>query len=807
MTARSRASSWVARLAVFATAFALLVAVPATVGTDVKSASAAVGSDFNAGNIIDDSVFYNSNSMNSSEIQAFLERQVRNCSAGYTCLKDYRQNTDNRPADRYCDGYTGAANESASTIIDKVARSCGISQQTLLVLLQKEQGLVTSTAPSDWAYKAATGQGCPDTAPCDSATAGFFYQVYYGARQYEIYRLHPTSWGYQAGRWNNILYHPEASRNCGSARVYIENQATAALYIYTPYTPNAAALNNLYGTGDNCSSYGNRNFWRLFTDWFGSTRAPANPNGPFGTVDEVTAKPGSFQVSGWAIDPDSAESIAVHVYVNGIGYATTADRDRPDVAAGLPQFGPRHGYSLTVPAAAEGVNDVCVYGINVGAGGNSLIKCTKVTAIAGSPIGVLEAAGGVEGGVSLSGWALDPDTAKSIDVHVYVDSVGTALKADAQRGDVAAVYPAYGAAHGFGATIPAAPGKHTLCAYAINAGFGGNVQLGCRTVDVPAPVDRGQVPIGVLEDVRVLATTVIVSGWALDLDTKLPIQVRIDAAGKSTTVTASGTRNDVGAAYPGYGSAHGFGASLVLPAGRQEICAYAINTGTGGDTALGCRTVTVKLPDFSRPPIGVLEAVTVQGNTAVVSGWALDLDTSDALSVHIYVGSNGVARMADKERGDVGVAYPLQGANHGFTESVTVPTGRSNVCVYAINTGAGGNSLIGCRTVDVADRSRAPIGNLESVQAVAGGINVGGWALDPDTNDPIAVHVYVDGVGSAHLADAPRGDVAATFGKGDRHGFGVTVLAAPGRHQVCVYPINDGEGPNAWLGCRDITVP
>lgn len=250
---------------------ALFVALPATVAP-APAAQAANASDWRAGNIIDDAVFYDSNAMTSADIQAFLERQVRTCQTGATCLKDYRQNTDNRPADKYCDGYSGQPNERASTIIDRVARSCGISQKVLLVLLQKEQSLVTSTAPSAWAYSAATGQGCPDTAPCDSATAGFFYQVYYAARQYEVYRLNPTWWGYQAGRWNNILYHPDGNRGCGSARVFIENQATAGLYIYTPYTPNTAALNNMYGEGDRCSSYGNRNFWRLFTDWFGSTR-------------------------------------------------------------------------------------------------------------------------------------------------------------------------------------------------------------------------------------------------------------------------------------------------------------------------------------------------------------------------------------------------------------------------------------------------------------------------------------------------------------------------------------------------------
>jgi hypothetical protein len=42
-------------------------------------------------------------------------------------------------------------------------------------------------------------------------------------------------------------------------------------------------LANLYGTGDSCSAYGNRNFWRIFRDWFGSTYADdtytPHPNG------------------------------------------------------------------------------------------------------------------------------------------------------------------------------------------------------------------------------------------------------------------------------------------------------------------------------------------------------------------------------------------------------------------------------------------------------------------------------------------------------------------------------------------------
>ncbi|MEN9739768.1 MAG: hypothetical protein RLZ72_34 [Actinomycetota bacterium] len=55
---------------------------------------------------------------------------------------------------------------------------------------------------------------------------------------------------------------------CGYRKATIANQATRALYIYTPYAPNDAALANIWGTGDSCSAYGNRNFWRQYRMWF-----------------------------------------------------------------------------------------------------------------------------------------------------------------------------------------------------------------------------------------------------------------------------------------------------------------------------------------------------------------------------------------------------------------------------------------------------------------------------------------------------------------------------------------------------------
>ena len=239
---------------------------------------------FNPGNIISDAVFTNKNTMSEAQIQSFFNSKVSKCVVGndengkpFVCLKDYRISSVNRPADSYCSGYNGAANESAARIIYRVAQACNINPQVLIVMLQKEQGLVTHVWPSAWRYDSALGQGCPDTAPCDPNFVGFFHQIYGAARQMQIYMEGRWFQWYAPGNTWGILWHPNA--NCGRGNVYVANKATSALYYYTPYQPNAAAMRAGYGEGDGCSSYGNRNFYNYFTDWFGSTQNPTSLQG------------------------------------------------------------------------------------------------------------------------------------------------------------------------------------------------------------------------------------------------------------------------------------------------------------------------------------------------------------------------------------------------------------------------------------------------------------------------------------------------------------------------------------------------
>lgn len=273
---------WLPRNRFLAAVALLVILVASGVATQPLSAQAADGAQFDAGNIISDAIFFDGQGLSTGDVQSFLDSKVAVCRSGYTCLRNYRQATPSMAeSPNRCGAYAGSTSESAATIIAKVGSACGINPKVLLVLLEKEQSLVSDTWPLDLQYRNATGFACPDTAPCDASFSGFFYQVYYAARQFKTYALYPGSYNYRSGQDNQILYNP--NRGCGTSTVFIQNQATANLYIYTPYQPNAAALGNLYGIGDACSAYGNRNFWRIFTDWFGSTqsgtlfRSPGNP--------------------------------------------------------------------------------------------------------------------------------------------------------------------------------------------------------------------------------------------------------------------------------------------------------------------------------------------------------------------------------------------------------------------------------------------------------------------------------------------------------------------------------------------------
>jgi LysM repeat protein len=271
----------------------VVLALSSVVGLTIATtpAKALSGSMFDPGLIIGDSVFYDFGTMDAGDIQTFLDQQVPRCklspaaSVGdFTCLRYYRTDIPAMAASPgRCNAIDATTDVRASKMIEIIARACNINPRVILVTLQKEQGLVTSTnpywpdssgnpsssKPADYRYQIAMGFNCPDTGPC--STFGFFYQVYKAASQFHWYGNPGGSFTYlHVGRNVTINYQVANVSGCGSKTFLLKSQATAALYYYTPYTPNQAALDNLYGSGDRCSAYGNRNFWRYYWDWFGS---------------------------------------------------------------------------------------------------------------------------------------------------------------------------------------------------------------------------------------------------------------------------------------------------------------------------------------------------------------------------------------------------------------------------------------------------------------------------------------------------------------------------------------------------------
>ena len=245
-------------------------------------ASAASLAGFDPGYIISDYQMGNYNAMSEAQIQAWLSAknpcdnrdygyyQRLSANTKYTwhwdnghfvCLSEEKfGHNDNEIGFQY--------GETAAHIIWQAAQDYRINPQVLLVLLQKETGLITDRIPNNGDYRKATGYGCPDTAACSSKYYGFRNQVRNAASLFR-YVLDNGSRYYPVGN-NYVQFNPSAS--CGGTVVNIRNRATSSLYQYTPYQPNAAALGAGYGMGDVCSSYGNRNFYSYFEDWFGGVR-------------------------------------------------------------------------------------------------------------------------------------------------------------------------------------------------------------------------------------------------------------------------------------------------------------------------------------------------------------------------------------------------------------------------------------------------------------------------------------------------------------------------------------------------------
>lgn len=316
-----------------------------------------------------DNVFTDKSSMSIAQIQTFLSSKVPVCDTqglqqsemNNTGVPDYNGNgsiqrwewgkakynqTEFPCLPNYVEG-----GKSAAQIIYESAQEFSISPKALIVLLQKEQGLVTDTWPLAIQYRSATGYGCPDTAPCDAQYYGLTNQLRWAARMFRAimndsptwYKKYYPHWAVDPSTGTTgpryVQYNPNAG--CGGTWVNIQNRTTQALYNYTPYQPNPGALAAGYGTAS-CGAYGNRNFHLYYTNWFGSVhgsprdaaiQSHSNTSGwlEYGQTRTVTVVLRNTGNDGWCADGHCPPG-QLPTRLVAQNYANFAGRDTSDPA-------------------------------------------------------------------------------------------------------------------------------------------------------------------------------------------------------------------------------------------------------------------------------------------------------------------------------------------------------------------------------------------------------------------------------------------------------------------------------------------
>lgn len=228
-------------------------------------------SNFDPNNIISDQEMLDASSMTQSDIDLFLRNQ-----GGYISknnFTNYAGQTKTAAQIIYdaANNYDcGGTDVSATAPISEKEAKCQkvtINPKFLLVLLQKEQSLITDKNPTQSQLDWATGYGCPDGGGCNERWRGFGRQVNSASLQFFDYIKNPNNYGFRAGQTYTVT-------NTGrpASIVTPANNATAGLYNYTPHVYN-----------------GNFNFYNLWMRYFTFSY-------PNNTLLQVKGEPGVWLI-------------------------------------------------------------------------------------------------------------------------------------------------------------------------------------------------------------------------------------------------------------------------------------------------------------------------------------------------------------------------------------------------------------------------------------------------------------------------------------------------------------------------------
>ncbi len=238
----------------------------------ILTASSVNAAEFNPNNIISDAEMLDASSMSQKDIEQFLRAK-----GGY--IANYStKNSDGYVRSAAQIIYEAANNYDCSKVENlsdnptrqEKATKCEpttINPKALLVLLQKEQSLLTDKTPRQTQLDWALGYGCPDGDKCNTRWEGFGKQLNSASLQFYDYIKNPKGYPYQVGQTYTVhnTDHPDSI-------VTPANKATTALYNYTPHV-----------------YYGNYNFHKFWNNYF-------SKNFPNGTLVQAKGEPGIWLI-------------------------------------------------------------------------------------------------------------------------------------------------------------------------------------------------------------------------------------------------------------------------------------------------------------------------------------------------------------------------------------------------------------------------------------------------------------------------------------------------------------------------------
>ena len=539
-------------------------------------------------------------------------------------------------------------------------------------------------------------------------------------------------------------------------------------------------------------SYGNRNFWVYYNDWFGSPTQGAGS--AYGVVTDAVGVPGGIQLTGWAVVPTNLAH-QVHLAVNfgptWIGF--DANLPNPAANTAFPGAGPNHGFS-TLIKAPPGPLRFCTWASGLITA--TVIDCRTVTVPDSvPPVGKIQTANGLPGSMTLTGWVVQPgDITKKVHLAVNIGSRWISVEADQPNPAGEAAYPGAGPNHGFSVTYDAPVGTHQVCLWASGPTAASVVE--CRAVTVPASAP----PVGEITTAVGEVGGFSISGWAIQpSNITSPVHLAVNIGSRWISVEADQPNPAGEAAYPGAGPNHGFSARITAPVGTQSFCLWA--SGPSGAVVIGCRSVTV--PTDSAP-VGQMTATAVAGGIQI-TGWAIQpTNITSAVHLAVNIGSRWISVEADQPNPAGEAAYPGAGPNHGFSALIPASSGTQTFCLWA--SGPTKASILQCATVVVA-ATPAVAGSITTATGVPGGIQIAGWAVLP-TSITTPVHMAVN-IGPRWIsveADQPNPAGEAAYpGAGPNHGFSAVIPASAGSQSFCLWATSTTGA--VVFECRTVTVP